>query len=54
MVALMQPPLQFWSVADHTRPLIPATKGYSPAILTFHFIQLMQLQFLLNTPKPNK
>jgi len=29
MVDLMQPPLQLWSAADHTRPLTPATKGYS-------------------------
>jgi len=54
MVALMQLPLQLWSAAYHTRPLIPAMKGYSPVILPFYFIQLMQFHFLLNTPKPNK
>lgn len=54
MVALMQPPLQLWSAADHIRPLIPAPKSYSPVFLSFYAIQLMQCQFMLNIPKPNK
>jgi len=51
MVVLTQPPLQFWSVADHTRPLIPPTKGYSPVILTFLFYTVDAIPILVKYTK---